>query len=388
MSRPPFVEKLTLKSFRSIRDEAVNFDNPTILVGRNGAGKSNFVDAVAFLSECMSTPLPAVFERRGGSWAVLTRMPSRRFVETLGMRADFRLPDGNARSGHYAFLVREVGANGYVVQREQVVVSSPIGERVWFDRKLADFRTNIVGLRPDVEPQSLALPVVGGTEQLAPLRRAFASMRVHAIDPDWIRERQDPDSGLALKHDGSNVASVLERVSEVLSSVASGIIRVRPIAHGKQLALEFGQQWGPRRTVSFEATAMSDGTLRALGILVAVMQQPAPSVIVLEEPEITIHPGALGTIMDLIQIAAQRSQVVITTHSPELLDAAWIRAENLRLVQWESGATFISPLGTGAVAALQQHLMGAGELFRSNALETDPAVEPGPVPSLFDRNFA
>src|SRR5207249_3889180 len=100
-----------------------------------------------------------------------------------------------------------------------------------------------------------------------------------------------------------------------------------------------------------------------------------------------IHPGALGAIADIIQMAAQRSQVVITTHSPEFLDANWIGPSHLRAVHWDGGATQILRLGAGAVAALQQHLMGAGELFRSNALDTEPLFDPTPTPSLFDREL-
>jgi hypothetical protein len=62
---------------------------------------------------------------------------------------------------------------------------------------------------------------------------------------------------------------------------------------------------------------------------------------------------------------------VVTTHSPELLDAKWIRPENLRIVTWKEGVTRVCPLGKASVKALQEHLMGAGEQLRSNALRAD-----------------
>ena len=62
MSQRPFIEKLILKRFRSIPDEAVDFDNPTILIGTNGSGKSNFVDAFAFLCDCAVGPLQSALE--------------------------------------------------------------------------------------------------------------------------------------------------------------------------------------------------------------------------------------------------------------------------------------------------------------------------------------
>jgi len=68
-------------------------------------------------------------------------------------------------------------------------------------------------------------------------------------------------------------------------------------------------------------------------------------------------------------------QVVITTHSPELLDAKWITDRHLRIVEWTEGATRVAPVSNSTRKALQEHLMGAGELLRSNALEQAPLFE-------------
>jgi AAA15 family ATPase/GTPase len=103
----------------------------------------------------------------------------------------------------------------------------------------------------------------------------------------------------------------------------------------------------------------------------AVFQKPSPSVLVIEEPEATIHPGALGAILDLIRKAAKTMQVVVTTHSPQLLDAKWITDDNLRIVSWEGGASHLLLPSEATRQAMRQHLMGAGELLRSNALHAD-----------------
>ena len=120
---------------------------------------------------------------------------------------------------------------------------------------------------------------------------------------------------------------------------------------------------------------MSDGTLRAVGLLTAVYQQPPPSLLAIEEPEATIHPGALGAILDLLRHASKQMQVVVTTHSPEVLDGKWIRDEHLRIVDWREGATHVSRISDSSRRALQKHLMGAGELLRSNALEPGPLFQ-------------
>ena len=140
------------------------------------------------------------------------------------------------------------------------------------------------------------------------------------------------------------------------------------------MSLEFTQEWqsnSDTKSVKFEAFSMSDGTLRALGILAAFFQKSIPTLIAIEEPESTIHPEALGSILDVIRSFARSTQIVVTTHSPELLDAKWIQPEHLRIVTWQNGVTRVCPLGKASVKALQAHLMGAGEQLRSNALRAD-----------------
>ncbi len=121
----------------------------------------------------------------------------------------------------------------------------------------------------------------------------------------------------------------------------------------------------------------SDGTLHALGVSVALQQDPLPSVLVIEEPENNLHPGSLNAIADLIEEASRKTQVIITTHSPDLLDAKWIEPENLRVVEWENDASRVAELAEMPKSALRTHLMYAGQLMRANAL--DPAPEKSPV---------
>src|SRR5262249_20581455 len=157
-----------------------------------------------FLAECMSQPLHSVLESRGGLAAVGYRTPVRRGVETLGVRVDFRLTNGNGRSGHYSFKLREAEGYGFVVQREQGNLIREPGGRVWFDRKGSRFDTNVAGMTPAVDPQALALPIIGGVVSLAPLLKALAAMRVYAMDARRMREMPEGENGPVLKRDGSN----------------------------------------------------------------------------------------------------------------------------------------------------------------------------------------
>ncbi len=387
MTVEPAVTRLIIKRFRSFPSEQVDFANPTILVGRNGAGKSNLADVFAFLAEAMLSPLQAVFDRRGGISTVRNRTSGRSYPPNLGLAVELGQMNGQVVSGRYAFEVKALPNYGFQVVREQCRASFKGGKRYWFDR-MDKLETNAQGLIPSLDPSSLCLPVVGGDERFAPVLKTLSSMRRYSIEPSKIREMQDPDSGSSLRPDGSNAASVLQeltrsdsdavdRVCELLEAIVPKTKSVRSLKHGNKLTLEFVQQWAAGKSLKFEAFNMSDGTLRALGLLMAVFQRPSPSLLVLEEPEATIHPGALGSILDVIQQASATMQVVITTHSPELLDAKWIQDSHLRIVSWEDGASRVSPPSESTRDALKTHLIGAGELLRSNALHPqDLFLEP------------
>jgi len=395
----PVIKKMMLKRFRSIPGEEVNFDNPTILVGRNGSGKSNFVDAFAFLAESMISPLQAVFDKRGGIAVVRNRTSVKSYPPNLGLGVVFGRLNEDVTEARYAFEVKAEKNYGYRVVREQCVVSSTQG-MAWFDRNSKSFKSNVDGLKPSLEPVSLGLPVVGGESRFSPILRVLAGMRVYSIQPAKLREMQDPDSGQSLRWDGSNTASVLQeivrqstddlqRIEEFLTTIVPNTTHVQPVKHGNKLSLEFTQEWGAKNPIKFESFSMSDGTLRALGLLTAVFQHPTPSLIAVEEPEATMHPGALGAIMDLLRHSSRSTQLVVTTHSPDILDAEWLEDQNLRIVQWQEGATRLTPLSGSARNALRNHLQTAGELLRANALSGQPiSSEDLPQPSLFEEGIA
>ena len=119
---------------------------------------------------------------------------------------------------------------------------------------------------------------------------------------------------------------------------------------------------------------MSDGTLRALGALVAVMQlvkrtQPA-SLVGIEEPETALHPAAAGILMDALREAGTHTQVLITTHSPDLLDQiSPEKGDRLMAVQASRGTTEIGPVDEASLKAIENHLYSPGELLRMDQLE-------------------
>ena len=367
------LRRLTLQRFRSLRSTTVEFDNPTFLVGQNGAGKSNIVDALSLLADAMTAPLAAALDKRGGIGAVGHRSTARGRVADMGLRVDIEGLAG-AREATYAFEVRATQGYDYEVRREQCLCVAKDGRRSWFQRDGRDFQSS-TRTQPALSPRALALPLVAGDQRFAPVEQFLSNIQPYRIDPRTLREMQDPDAGARLRSDGANAASVLrqldsdtrQHLQEFLQTVVPGEVEVKPRRVENKLSLEFEQQ-GEGAALRLGPHNMSDGTLRTLGLLATVFQPELPSVLIVEEPEATIHPGALGTILDVLRHATRSTQTVITTHSPDILEARWIQDHHLRIVSWEDGATRVAPVSEATRTALREHLMDAGELLRSDAL--------------------
>ena len=386
------LREMFVMGFRSIYSQEVAFDNPTFVVGPNGSGKSNFVDAFAFLAEAMASPLQAVIERRGGFAAVSHRSSARGRPSNLTLRVTLDKPDSDTSDARYYLDLRPRKGNDFEVAEEVCAVARSDGSH-GFRRRTVKGATrwdiSVDSLAPAVEPNALALPLVGGDKRFRPVLRFLSGMRTYRIEPTALRTMQDPDGGTVLRSDGSNAASVLReiqrrspeedraRICELLKSVVPGTVDVRPKKHGPKLTLEFTQERVGADSIKFEAFSMSDGTLRVLGLITAVFQRPAPSLLVVEEPEASMHAGALGSILDVLRLASRSMQVVVTTHSPDILDAKWIEDRHLRILSWKQGTTRIGRASQAVQTVLAEHLMGAGELLRSNALTTDEQTDSG-----------
>ena len=373
---------LNIVNYRSFRTEAVELDNPTFLIGQNGAGKTNFVDALAFLSEAMESPLAAVFKRRGGFESVAHRRARSRYA-TVAFRLALRNLDRSVVRASYELSVRGRRDHGLEVVRESCRIEAADGSSTSFDRRVSTshdrgFTWKGEADRPKLARATVALPLIGDS-RFEPVFEFLANMRAYSIDPLTLHSSHEHYGSRELYENGSNAASALrqikkeapedwEEVCGLLSIAVPSVVEVQARKRHGELTLQFLQKLSDGKA-RFDASEMSEGTLRVLGILVAAYQRPAPSLLMVEEPESSIHPAALGVVLDVLRSATKSSQVLVTTHSPEVLDAKWIKDRHLRLVSWEEGATRVDGMAPSVKRAMSEQLFGAGELLRSNALE-------------------
>lgn len=380
-----FLRRVLLNNYKSIAKCSVQLGPLNFLVGPNGAGKSNFLDALRFVTESLNTSLDHALRERGGIAEVRRR--SSGHPTHFGVRLEFVLP--TAGSGHYAFRIGALPKGGFEVQHEECYI---YGSRA-FDRWFYEVKSGqVTGTHAKVVPAAasdrLFLVAASGLAEFRSLYDALCHMGFYNLNPEAIRDLQTPDAGEVLRRDGGNLASVLsvmrkdhpearDRVVEFLAKVVPGVQDVSVKHVQKKETLEFRQTVGTNEAPwSFFAENMSDGTLRALGVLTALFQSvnggaKRVPLVGIEEPEVAVHPGAAGVLRDALRAAAENTQVIVTSHSPDLLEDKEVGDESILGVANVSGETKIGPLDDAGRSAIRDRLYTAGELLRLGQLTPD-----------------
>ncbi len=373
------LSQVEIKNYKSLASTVVKLDRFTVLVGPNGAGKSNFVDALRFIKECLIASIALPIQNRGGIGAVRRR--SRGHPRHFGFRLGMELSSG--LFADFSFEIAALPKGAFEVKQERCIVQSALGKRHQYEVEGGKFKLGVEGIRAKIEPDRLALTVVSAAEEFRPVYDYLSGMRFYSLAPDKIRELQGADPGEVLKRDGSNAAAVLreirkekpdnyDRLCRLLSKVVPGTKSAEYVSVGQKETILFKQEVeGDTAPWAFDSVSMSDGTLRVLGILLAVYQVSSPTLIAIEEPEATIHPAALDVLVDILKDGSHRAQILITTHSPDILDNKSINDREILVVDSIKGKTTIAPMEGKSRDMVRQRLYTPGELLRSGELEPD-----------------
>ncbi|MBL8877897.1 MAG: AAA family ATPase [Phycisphaerales bacterium] len=382
------VSELAIRQYKSIENCRIELEPLTILVGRNGAGKSNIIDAIRFVTDALRNTLEYAIRERGGIEQVRRKSLGGRPTHP-GVELTLRLPDGG--SARYAFRIAAVKGRDFRIDKEACSVTAANGERADFKVEDGNGAWSLNGPMPPVQLDRLMLVALSGYSQFRPVFDVLTRMAFHNLNAEAMKLPQRPEPGTLLAHDGRNLASVikqmqsaspeaLQRVVEYLRVIGVQISRVAHKQAGALETFEVAQEKSRdngHKNLNFDAIALSDGTIRALGILISILSARSsagsgPAFIGIEEPETALHPAAAGALMDALIEGARRTQLIISCHSPDLLEHSSVTAEMIRAVILADGSTSVGKLDPRKVELLRQHLTSAGELLRMDQLEPDP----------------
>lgn len=369
------VEEIRLQNFRAFDNARLRLSDLTMLVGRNGAGKSSVLDAVEFLREAVTDNLPNALARRDGFGGVLRKGAAE--GEALGVAVVMKTTIATREVRMlYGFQVSDGG--DAVTEVLQVSPQSSLG----FRRVNAMFESGR-GIQPALPRDRLVLPLIADDQLWGAVWDTVAGMRAYEIAPRAVGDLALIRNAHQLDRYGANAGDVLAEVQgrpaalaavvDALREVTPGIQTVRVgTMHGRR-DITFGQA-ARGATVTLSTQQVSQGTLRALGILLALHQSPTPSLVLLDEVEDSIHPHALDAVMEAVEAVLGRFPVLVTTHSPEVLGTRHATPDRVRILQWKDGVSHMYPLAAGTRANVDA-LTTVGDLLRVNALWPDEVPE-------------
>ena len=390
-----FLTRVVLRNYRNIAACEVSPGPLTFLVGPNGAGKSNFLDALRFVADSLRQSVDDAFRERGGVEMVPGRGAGT--AASFGLRIEFDL---TGRTGHFAFEIQARGRGGYRIRREECVLSASDGGSRYYRTVDGAVRSTDIDRPPASVAGRFYLSRASDVSEFHPVYAALSGMGFYNFDPRAMRTLHRRDPGDLLTRDGRNLAGVLsrladrepeivERIERYLGAVVDGVEGVEIRRFGSEDRLEFLQRTDPaKQPVRFESISMSDGTLRLLGVLTGIFQgagNPAgPRLIAFEEPEAALHPRAAAVLVNCLQDAAERAQVLVTTHSGDLFDRDDFPEAEVLPVAARNGVCHLGPMDEVGRTAVADGLYNIGELLRMDLLL--PAETPSPAgrPELFD----
>ncbi|WP_457663735.1 AAA family ATPase [Sinorhizobium medicae] len=361
------LDKITIQGFRSIREQTVLLGDINVLIGGNGSGKSNFIEAFRMLREISEGRL-------------------KQYVLTSG-EAD--------RIAHFGVKVTnkvrfKAYFNDSVDQYEISLTPTELGSLVPSEEYAYYWNK---GLYP--QPYQKTLPSLGAEAAISHSKVDGVSAYVKAALSSWriyhfhdtsrsspMKAISDIDDNRFLRPDGSNLASFLyvlkQRFENEYEMIRGTIQRIAPFFEDFVLEprsldnTKIRLEWKHVNSDSyFDVSSFSDGTLRfiALSVLLLQPRMYKPSIILVDEPELGLHPAAITLLGALIRQASAHTQVILSTQSPFLLDHFDI--EDVVVAETSDGASVFRRLDKDKLSKwLDEYSLG--ELWEKNELGGRP----------------
>lgn len=381
------ITRLKVKNYRSIEEIDLPLSPLTVLVGKNGAGKSTILDVLAFVRDALSENLAFAIMKRGSMDSIVrwtsdnTPLEIEIFVEFVD----------ESVSGSYSFSFGKGEGSRISIKDEECSISYPNAASYNIDRQNAslhiyfgaeDKHTTLLNI-PSSRLMIHAMVLLGNfKETFSPIIPVLTNTGFYDIIPDNIRKPQIGTNDDALRGDGSNIGEVLsliakdecerERFCEMLGYMVRGVEDLRVTEAGGYFITELkhhqkeGKSW-------FNLAHESEGTLKALAFLAAIYQEHTHSLIALEEPDANLYYRAIGGVMDTLREGILRRQIIVTTQSPDLL--AHFGIDEIRVVEKVNGVTKVGMLEEAQRKAVERKLFSVPELLRMEDLHRDNAEE-------------
>ena len=370
------IQTLTIQGYKSIKSlKAFKLRNLNILIGANGSGKSNFISLFRFLASVVGDNFPVDVQKWGGPDALLHF--GSKVTPSMNMEVYFTANDigtGPIVNG-YRITLEATQDNRLIFAREEPYVRGyatkayPLGSG-----------HEIAKVRIDTDSNSVKV-----SSYVREKLRIWREYHFHdTSDTSAVKGRRPSNENLRLRADAGNLAAYLRRVKLTPSWTASyenivdTIRRAAPFfgdfvfreEDSEFIELEWTERGRP--DTPWKAHVLSDGTLRFICLTTLLLQPPflLPDTLLIDEPELGLHPFAINLLADMLQQVAETKQVIVSTQSVELLNS--FSPEDVVVVQREQDETVFKRLDADALSDWLIDDYSLGDLWKRNILGGRP----------------
>jgi predicted ATPase len=354
------LSKLKIEGFKSIKSQELEFAPLNVFIGGNGAGKSNLVSVFHFLRKIVNQQLQTFTGEAGGANSILHF--GRKKTKKLSLGIEFRA--GN-HANIYEFILLPTDDDRFIFDRERTYYcdtnkyKTPYSDDFWIGH--SETRLN--------EAQK---------KIAAYIRSHLDSYRIyHFHDTSssaLVKQTGDVADNRFLRPDAGNLAAFLYRlqqkqpdhfqnIEDTVKQVAPfwGRFKLEPtLLNPDKIRLEWEEKGSD---TYFNAAALSDGTLRFICLSTLLLQPTLPSLILIDEPELGLHPATIQVLAGLLQSAATRTQLIVATQSVTLINQ--LQPEHIWVVDREGGESKFRHLKSADMSEWLEDY-GLGELWEKN----------------------
>jgi predicted ATPase len=360
------LRNITVNGFKSLADVDVDLTNLNILIGANGAGKSNFIGLFTLLNQIIERRFQVYVTQSGGPDAILTN--GSQHTEAMDIHLHFG-PNGY----HAKFSPTQ---NGTLMFEHEDCWFKGAGYNRPYTKTLGSGLLE-TGIHDAVKSSSR----IGIADHVAESFRGWKVYHFHDTSATAkVKGLCDVNDNIALRHDASNLAAFLFLMKDRHPNRYEQIVRtIRLVApffddfllrpdprNNEKMRLE----WKAKNTDSyFNAHSLSDGTIRFMCLTTLLLQPTVPTVIVVDEPELGLHPYAITMLASLLRLASKRTQVVVSTQSVTLVNQ-FEPGDVIVVDHDENGSVFKRPTLEDAASWLENYALG--ELWEKNIIGGRP----------------
>ncbi len=370
---------LKVRNYKSLENVELKLGPLHVFVGANGSGKSNFFDAFQFLQEMAISGDTAIHSRGGFSqivWggdlkrAICFELQASTNYANRNEKIVFQLEISGGPQ-HHLITKEQLSLSSDQKQEKPILIFPEAGRASIFN--LFDQKSEVPRTRQRLFLEQLLDEERYGSA--AVFAKELFSWSIYNFEPSAMRKPNAVRQDFHLQRTGENFSSVLHsiqsehsgRFGEIESLLKAALPELR---HLFTALTKDGQTYASLEENSFPlkipAWTMSDGTLRLLAQLAVIFSPEPPALACFEEPENFLHPAWLTLVADVLKSAAGKTQILISTHSPYLLNRFY--PEQLIIVEKKEGRSQFKPIHRkkGIKEALQT--LGLGELWYSGDL--------------------